>query len=154
LITAHIRLHDGDVEAGLVTALSWMAQSLPVYSLNLLLATPTTLWAVRYPDTNELHVLRRARNRFDSGGLDVTSPRIHARSDELTGQAATVIASEPMDGDPRWRPMQPGELIRIDADQSLHSSFPLPLQLTQQLTLEDLGPVAATSQSPGERTAS
>ncbi len=144
LITEQIRLQDGDVEAGLVSALTWIARSLPIYSLNLILATADTLWALRYPDTNELHILQRR----PSGGstFDATSVRIHARSADLADQPATIIASEPMDDNPNWRPLQAGELIRVDADQSVHSTFPLPRQPAHQLTLNDLSSSVATSQ--------
>jgi predicted glutamine amidotransferase len=148
LITEQTRLHGGDVEAGIVSALTWMAQSLPIYSLNLLLATADTLWALRYPDTNELYILQRP-HQDGNGELDATSSRIRARSADLANQAATIIASEPMDDDPNWRPLRPGELVRIDADQSVHSSYPLPPEPARQLTLNDLNPTAATSQRPG-----
>ena len=88
------------------------------------------------------------RPNSPDGDLDAASPRIHARSSDLAHQPATIIASEPMDDDPNWRPMQPGELIRVDADQSVHSSFPLPPQPAHQLSLDDLGPTAASSQRP------
>jgi predicted glutamine amidotransferase len=148
LITAETRSHGGDVEAGIVSALTWMAQSLPIYSLNLLLATADTLWALRYPDTNELHILQRQPPNGANGALDAASPRIHARSADLADQAATIIASEPMDDDPNWRAVQPGELIRVDADQSVYSTFPLPPRPAHQLSLDDLGPNAASSQKP------
>jgi len=37
------------VTAGLTTAVSWIGARLPVYALNLVLITPTGLWALRYP---------------------------------------------------------------------------------------------------------
>ena len=37
----------------------WIAARLPMFSLNLVLATPDELWALRYPDTNELWLLER-----------------------------------------------------------------------------------------------
>ena len=152
LITEQTRSHRGDVESGIVSALTWMADSLPIYSLNLLLATPDTLWALRYPDTNELHILQRRPTDNANNELEAVSPRIHARSTDLANQTATIIASEPMDDDPHWRPMQPGELIRVDADQSVHSSFPLPPHPAHQLTPQDLSPTVATSQHPGRAT--
>jgi predicted glutamine amidotransferase len=148
LITEQTRLHGGNVEVGIISALTWMAHTLPIYSLNLLLATADTLWALRYPDTNELYILQRP-HQDRNGELDATSSRIRARSPDLANQAATIIASEPMDDDPNWRPLQPRELIRIDADQSVHSSFPLPAHPAHQLTLNDLSPAVATSQRPG-----
>ena len=90
----------------------------------------------------------------DAGGhrraerLHAHSPRIHAESDDLGGQASVVVASEQMDDDPGWRLLEPGELIRVDPDLSVHPSFPLPEHPTRQLTLDDLGPAAAASQRP------
>ena len=37
----------------------WVAENLPVYAINLILTTPTELWALRYPDTHDLFLLRR-----------------------------------------------------------------------------------------------
>ncbi|GAA5229016.1 class II glutamine amidotransferase [Paeniglutamicibacter antarcticus] len=53
LITAEIRLSDGDVGAGITAAVTWISENLPVYSLNLIITTSAELWAVRYPDTHE-----------------------------------------------------------------------------------------------------
>ncbi len=152
LITAEVRAHADDVEAGLVAALSWIADNVPVYALNLVLATPELLWTLRYPDTHELYVLER-----DTGGhhgaapLHVRSQRIRARSDQLVGQKAIVIASERMDDDPGWRLLAPGELVRIGPDLTAHSSYPLPERPRHQLTLADLDPKAAASQHPTGR---
>jgi Glutamine amidotransferases class-II len=51
----------GDVTAGLVAAVTRIAAELPVYALNLLLAAPGRLWALRYPDTYPLWVLAGLR---------------------------------------------------------------------------------------------
>ena len=59
LITAETRRSGGDVTAGLTAAVSWIGARLPVYALNLVLITPTGLWALRYPATHELYVLDR-----------------------------------------------------------------------------------------------
>lgn len=147
LVTAEVRSHAGDVDAGLVAALTWVAEHLPVFALNVILATPDRLWALRYPATHKLYVLER-----DAGGhrradrLHAHSPRIHAESDDLGGQASVIIASERMDDDPGWRLLEPGELVRVDPDLSVHRSFRLPEHPTRQLTLDDLGPAAAASQ--------
>jgi predicted glutamine amidotransferase len=49
LITREIAERDGDVGAGITAAARWIAAELPIYSLNCVLATPTELWALRYP---------------------------------------------------------------------------------------------------------
>ncbi|MDD4867595.1 MAG: class II glutamine amidotransferase, partial [Mycobacterium sp.] len=48
-ITGSIRDRDGDVTAGLVDAVRWLAANLPVYAVNVLLSTATDMWALRYP---------------------------------------------------------------------------------------------------------
>lgn len=49
LITASIRSHGEDVGMGLVEALHWLRENVPIYAVNVLLATATDLWALRYP---------------------------------------------------------------------------------------------------------
>jgi predicted glutamine amidotransferase len=84
LITAETRRRDHDVAAGLVAAVTWVAHELPVYCPNLILASVTDMWALRYPATNELHLLQRpAADGGHPRPPDVRSQRIHARSDEL-----------------------------------------------------------------------
>jgi predicted glutamine amidotransferase len=62
LITREIE-RTGNVGEGVAAAAGWVAEQLPVLSINCVLTTESELWALRYPDTNELHVLRR-----DAGG--------------------------------------------------------------------------------------
>ena len=68
LITASIRAHDGDVSAGLVDAMRWLAANVPIYAVNVLLSTATDMWALRYPETHELYLLDRRD--------DAVAPRI------------------------------------------------------------------------------
>jgi predicted glutamine amidotransferase len=148
LITAETRANGGDVDAGISAALNWLAESVPVFSLNFLLASADTMWVLRYPDTHGLYLLRR-----DPGGhlgrnpLHAHSSRIHAESPALSERSASVIASEPMDSDD-WRSLDPGELLRIDADLSLTTSHPLPAEPRRRLSLAALDPAAAASQQP------
>ena len=73
-----------------------------MFALNVILITATELWALRYPDTHELHVLERAAGG-PSGGrhLEHASARgtIRVRSGDLANVPAVVVASEPMDED-------------------------------------------------------
>ena len=62
LITASIRARSGDVTAGLVDAMSWLAANVPIYAVNILLSTATDLWALRYPESHELYISDRRRN--------------------------------------------------------------------------------------------
>ena len=86
LITKHIDANGGDVGAAIATAARWVADTLPVYAINLILTTPTELWALRYPDTHDLFVLQRAAGGPHGGRhLDhaSTAGRIRARSGDL-----------------------------------------------------------------------
>jgi predicted glutamine amidotransferase len=77
LITGCVRAMDGDVEAALVDAMTWLAENVPIYAANLLLATATDVWALRFPDTHELYMLDR---RVCSTDFDMQTDRIHATS--------------------------------------------------------------------------
>ena len=145
LITAETARNGGDVGAGIVSAVSWIAQRLPVFALNLILVTPDDLWALRYPDTHELYVLDRT---VSPEPLEVRSKRIRTRSDELSAQPAVVIASEPMDGETGWRLLDPGELVHVGPDLAIAGTHPFPEPPRHQLTLADMSPTAAASQSP------
>lgn len=149
LISAESRRAGGDVEEGITRAITWIARELPVLSLNLIVTTATDLWALRYPAIHELHLLER--NRADAPvpePLDARSARIHARSEDLSRSAHVLIATEPMDHNPAWRPMTAGELVHVGPDLAVTSSFPFPENPAYPLTLSDLEPSAAASQEP------
>jgi predicted glutamine amidotransferase len=59
LITQQIDAHDGDVAAGIAAAARWIAERLPVSSLNAIVAVAGELWALRYPGQHALHVIER-----------------------------------------------------------------------------------------------
>ena len=149
LITRRIERADGDVTAGLVDACGWIADRLPLYALNIVLTTADGLWALRYPDTHRLFVLERS-----AGGprgerhLDAASAAgsIRVRSGHLATRSAVIVASEPMDEDPGWRLLAPGELIHVDTDLAVHSQIAIDRAPTHLLTLDDLRPQAAASQ--------
>jgi predicted glutamine amidotransferase len=143
LITAEARRNGGDPTGAIAAAVTWIAGALPVFALNLIVATPDDLWALRYPATHELYVLERPAS---AAHLEVRSPRIHTRSHELAGSASVVVASEPMDGETGWRLLDPGELIHVGIDLSVTSSSSLPTVPTHPLTLADMSPTAAASQ--------
>src|SRR5215468_2963702 len=150
LITAETIRHGDDVAAGIVSAIGWIAEHLPVYALNLLLITATDLWALRYPATHQLHLLARPAGGTGDGqsGLDHRSDRIHARSPHLADQPSVIIASEPMDDDPGWRLLLPGELLHVDRTLRISSSAPLPATPRHLLTLAELDEATAASQHP------
>lgn len=150
LITREIEA-SGDVGEGIVRAARWVAEHLPVFALNLVLVSASELWALRYPDVHELHVLERS-----AGGTSGRRYLQHAsaqgsvrvRSAELAHLPAMVVATEPMDEDPAWRQLEPGELLHVDGDLGVTVSRPLKRPPTRQLALADLDPRAAASQAP------
>jgi glutamine amidotransferase len=150
LVTKEVDEHGGDVGAGLTAAAAWVADELPLYALNVILATSDELWVLRYPETHELFVLERA-----AGGASGARPLDHSgaaatvrvRSAHLGGRPAVVVASEPMDEDPAWRALASGELLHVDRDQRVTSSIAIERPPRHPLTLADLSPRAASSQT-------
>ncbi|OBG33967.1 class II glutamine amidotransferase [Mycobacterium sp. E3198] len=128
LITGSIRARGGDETAGLVDAMRWLAANVPIYAVNIVLSTATDMWALRYPDTRELYVLdRRHRHQAAPPEFDLRTHRIRAQSDHLCTRSSVIFASEPMDNDPRWNLLEPGELVHVDAG----------LQITRDVVLPD-----------------
>jgi predicted glutamine amidotransferase len=128
LITRETRRHDGDVRAGIVAAVEWIAANLPIYSLNLIITTDSELFALRYPNGNTLHVLERG-----AGGVSGAAPLRHRsslgtrlQSDEAARRPIVVLASEPMDDDPGWRALEAGELLHVDEQLRVSSSIAFP----------------------------
>lgn len=143
LITAAVRAHDGDIGAGIVDAIGWLAHNVPIYALNFLLSTATDMWALRYPHTHDLYVLDRRHP--DQRRLRLRSARIRAESEHLTSQPSVVFASEPMD-DENWRPIAPGELVHVDADLRISTRVAFPDPPRHLLHRDDLSAQAAASQ--------
>jgi len=154
LITAYAR-RDGDLGQAIAAAAGWIGVNLPLYALNLIITTPTDLWALRYPDTHPLYVLARpAGGHQGHRHLEHASAsgRVRVRSGDLAAASATVVASEPMDEDPHWRPLDPGELLHVAAGQRLTGRIAVPAAPSHQLSLADLHPQAAASQMAGAGT--
>ena len=125
LVTREIGRHDGDVGAGIGAAAGWLAAHVPLFSLNLVLATPTDLWALRYPDHHRLYVLDRAAGGpADGAGLRARGELMEVTSDHP--HRSVVVASEPMDGHDDWRLMDSGELVHVHEDLTVTSSLALP----------------------------
>jgi glutamine amidotransferase len=137
LITASIRARGGDVSAGLLDAMQWLAANVPIYAVNVLLSTATDVWALRYPETHELYVLDR-RDGMRSPVFHMRTNRIRARCEHLRARPSVVFASEPMDDDPRWRLLAPGELVHVDATLQIASNLALPDPPRHQLRRADL----------------
>lgn len=149
LITAETRRAGGDVTEGIARAVGWIAVELPVLALNLIVTTATDLWALRYPATHPLFILERdpSAEPAPAAPLDARSHRIHSRSTELSGSRSVLFATEPMDHNPGWRPLAPGELVHVGPDLAVTCTVPFPDQPAHPLTLADLDPSAAASQT-------
>jgi predicted glutamine amidotransferase len=142
LITQEIDDQGGDVTGGLVEAVTWIAATLPLYAVNLLLATATDLWALRYPETHDLLWLddreatvteqhdRRRRLRF---GVDTPAPAIG-------------VASEAMGIGYPWTPLAAGELLHVAPDLTPTVTTVLSQSPAHPLTLADLHGHAAAAQ--------
>jgi predicted glutamine amidotransferase len=151
LITREIRRHDGDIHAGIVAGVSWIAENLPIYSLNLIITTEDEVFALRYPDNNKLYVLERgaggvsgeeALNHHSSLGT-----RVHCV--QAAQRPVVVLASEPMDEDPGWRAMQPGELLHVGPELEVSSAIVLGDPPAHLLDLSTLSERGRSSQSSG-----
>jgi predicted glutamine amidotransferase len=153
LVTREIEVRGLDPGDALAEAARWIARELPVFALNCVLATPTDLWALRYPGTHDLYMLERA-----SGGpggdaaFDAASGarRIRMRSQALADRAAVVFASEQMDDDPGWRLLEPGELVHVDGDLNVSSRIELGDPPAHPIRLDDLDPRIAAAAMAAE----
>ena len=122
----------------------WIAATLPLYAVNILLADDDELWALRYPETHDLlwldereapvaeHRDRRRRLRF---GVDEPAPGI-------------AVASEAMgDGPELDAARSPVSCCTSRADLTPTVTTVLPDPPAHPLTLEDLGIHAAAAQN-------
>ena len=145
LITQQIDAHGGDVAAGIAAAARWIAERLPVSSLNAIVAVAGELWALRYPGQHALHILERPTGtsspprpdtlrpgRASPAGTDATTG-LHARSTtssvhapELHALPSVVVASEELDGEHGWRMLASGELVHVRPDLTVESAVVLP----------------------------
>lgn len=147
LITGIARQNGGNVDAAIAEAVTWVAQNLRLYAVNLVLTTATDLWAVRYPDTHPLYVLQEGPDAPHRGKH---TARISVKSEEMEQNRipSLLVATERMDENPNWRLLDAGEVLHVDRDLAVQRSFPLPEHPEHLLTLADLDPHAAASQHP------
>ncbi|WP_028785471.1 class II glutamine amidotransferase [Terracoccus sp. 273MFTsu3.1] len=147
LVTAETAAAGGDVAVGMERALGWVARNLPVYAVNVVLTTPTELWACRYPDTHALWLLDR---RQPVEGLDHRSDAgTHVVSDDLADAPCVVVASERLDDDPAWRMLDPGVLVRVGPDLSVTERAVVDPEPRHRLQPADLGAAAASQRPTG-----
>ena len=117
LITKETDERGGDAGAGIAAAASWIARHLPVSALNVIVTAPGELWALRYPDQHALHIL----DRPGGGELHVRSATSSVHAPSLDRAASVVVASEELDGESGWGMLEPGELVHVRPDLSVHS---------------------------------
>jgi predicted glutamine amidotransferase len=122
LITKQTDARGGDVAAGIAAAAAWIGARLPVSSLNVVVAAPGELWALRYPGAHALHILERPAGTE----LHVRSSTSSVHAPDLAGVAAVVVASEALDGESGWRMLAPGELVHVRPDLSVESFVAVP----------------------------
>ena len=123
VVTDAIREHDGDVGAGIRSAVQEIAATVELYSLNFVLTTADAVWALRYPEHNELFLLERR----PGGAIDeVSETGMRIDCPEASERPLVVIASERIDDDPRWEPVAPGELVHVDAGLTVTREVVLP----------------------------
>ena len=122
LITKETDARGGDVAAGIAAAASWIGARLPVSSLNVVVAAPGELWALRYPEQHALHILERPAG----GELHVRSSTSSVHAPQLADAASVVVASEALDGESGWRMLEMGELVHVRPDLSVESRIAVP----------------------------
>jgi len=144
LITHEIAAHDGDVGAGVEAACTWVAANVALFAINFVLATADGLWALRYPQTHDLHLLERPPGAALEHSSSLGS---RVRSEEGTERPLVVIASERMDADPRWQSIASGELVHISPTLEATTRRILDRPPARPLTLEELSPAAQASQT-------
>jgi glutamine amidotransferase len=151
LITREISARDGDVGGGIEAACAWIAAELPLLAINFVLATPSGLWVLRYPETHSLYLLERAAGAPLEHSSSFGS---RVRSDEGKERPFAVVASERMDADPAWRLLASGELVHVTHNLEVHSRRILAGPPARLLTLEELSPGARASQEHPAQTPS
>jgi glutamine amidotransferase len=132
LITQQIDAHGDDVAAGIAAAARWIAERLPVSSLNAIVAVAGELWALRYPGQHALHIIERPAGASSPAGTDAGTG-LHARSTtssvhapELHALPSVIVASEELDGEHGWRMLTSGELVHVRPDLTVESAVVLP----------------------------
>jgi glutamine amidotransferase len=130
LITQQADAHGGNTGAGIAAAARWIAERLPLSSLNAIVATAGELWALRYPGQHALHIIERPAG---ASGPPGTAPGLHARSATSSVHApglhtlpSVVVASEQLDGEQGWRMLAPGELVHVRPDLTVESAMVIP----------------------------
>ena len=118
LITLAIREAGGDVRAGITAAVREVVERYELYSLNFVIGELDHIWGFRYPEHNQLHLLRREPRGDDPDGLDhadaAGTMRLH--SDDAAEVPLVVISSEQISEEPGWEEIGSGELVHVGPD--------------------------------------
>jgi predicted glutamine amidotransferase len=141
LITREAEGHGGDVTEGIAAAARWAASELPLYAINLIVATASEMWALRYPEAEELYVLERAAGgHHGDRHLDAASARgtVRVRSHGLSTRPAVIVSSERMSEDPGWRLLESGELVHVNPELGVRSHRVLDEPPAQPVSLEEV----------------
>jgi len=151
MITHEIAKAHGDVRTGIIEGVKWVLDNIRLYSINFVLTTENDIWAFRYPEGNELHYLERHPNEHTNEEPlrhATEKGRIAVHSNDLSERPSVIVSSEPMDDDPRWTPVEVGELLHVDGDLNVTRELIVEGPAKFQLTLKDLAPEASASQMP------
>jgi predicted glutamine amidotransferase len=127
-----------NIGLGISSAVGWIADNLPVYSLNFVLATADELWAFRYPETHRLFILERtAVGGEGRRELHHVSGTMRVHVPELDRHSSVMVASEPLDDTGGWRALESGELVRVGPDLSVRSSIIVDRRPAQPIRVSD-----------------
>lgn len=125
LIARFTAEHGGHVGKGIAAAAGWLAEHVPLYALNCLVATPGHLWALRYPDQRALHIARRRIDPATGTAVHGSSALSEHRVDCEVPVDVVIVASERIDAGADWRMLEPGELIHVGPDLTITSRLVL-----------------------------
>lgn len=125
LIAKYTAEHGGDVSSGIAAAATWLAATVPLYSLNCVVASAGNLWALRYPEQRALHVARRRIDPGSGGQLRGSTALASHTVRAAEPVEVVVVASERIDDEENWRMLEPGELVHVGPDLELTSRIVL-----------------------------
>lgn len=110
LLRYHIR-EARDVLAGIRTAVAWILDNCKYTSLNFLLADEKHLYALRYPDFEDLYV-----RKLDAGEDLRGTSSYGTRAETSDHQGTILFASEKLDAASSWEELEPGTLAVAQHD--------------------------------------
>ncbi len=113
LLRYHIR-EARDILAGIRTAVAWILDNREYTSLNFLLANEERLYALRYPDFEDLYV-----RKLDAGEDLRGTSSYGTRAETGDHHGAILFASEKLDDAPSWEELAPGTLAVAHHDLRL-----------------------------------